>query len=322
MPESRTARRDAAELGHAAEENGSGRDHREPLSHLTKPVTQCELRRRCARCRASRRPISPAGRSASRKIEAGARRSPGRGQSDKSKLTQIVLGKAVHKVVAAENGVAALEALRATHFDLVLMDVQMPRMDGIQTTAAIRERERATGEHVPIIALTAYAMAGDRDRCLAAGMDGYLTKPIQPATLLHAVEDRSPSPGSGRLRRAPKSRARPSALLERVGDDPRLLENCRIVLPELRQSDGQRAQAMTSPDNRGWADAVHTCSGCSQPRCEFGPRSAETLQTLDPRGSRKEPKTIYVLLEQEVQAVTAELTSLVHDMTVAGSDAT
>ena len=72
-----------------------------------------------------------------------------------------------------------LELLKRQHFDLILMDVQMPEMDGFQTTAAIRHKERRSGGRVPIIALTAHAMAGDRERCLAAGMDAYTSKPIR-----------------------------------------------------------------------------------------------------------------------------------------------
>src|SRR5262252_7138895 len=87
------------------------------------------------------------------------------------KLAQRVLEKAGHAVVAAESGVAALADLDRSRFDLVLMDVQMPGMDGIETTGKIREREKATGGHVPVLALTAYAMPSDRARCLAAGMD-------------------------------------------------------------------------------------------------------------------------------------------------------
>ena len=73
-------------------------------------------------------------------------------------------------------------------FDLVLMDVQMPEMDGLEATAAIREHEGAAGDHVPIIALTAHAMKGDREICLAAGMDEYLSKPIKPGELFAMIE--------------------------------------------------------------------------------------------------------------------------------------
>jgi signal transduction histidine kinase/CheY-like chemotaxis protein len=103
-------------------------------------------------------------------------------------LVQRVLEKVGHKVVVAGNGVEALETLKRYAFDLVLMDVQMPVMDGIEATRAIRESEAFTGAHIPIIALTAHAMKGDQDRCIAAGMDGYLSKPINAADLVNMVE--------------------------------------------------------------------------------------------------------------------------------------
>jgi CheY-like chemotaxis protein len=103
------------------------------------------------------------------------------------KLAQRSLEKAGHSVVVAGNGREALNALDLEPFDLVLMDVQMPEMDGLEATAAIRERERSGGVRLPIVAMTAHAMAGDRERCLAAGMDGYLTKPIHPAELQAAI---------------------------------------------------------------------------------------------------------------------------------------
>jgi signal transduction histidine kinase/CheY-like chemotaxis protein len=94
------------------------------------------------------------------------------------KIAIRLLEKRGHHTVLATNGEEALEALAQRSFDLVLMDVHMPGMDGIQATAAIREKEKSTGLHQPVIAMTALAMTGDRERCLAAGMDGYLSKPI------------------------------------------------------------------------------------------------------------------------------------------------
>jgi CheY-like chemotaxis protein/HPt (histidine-containing phosphotransfer) domain-containing protein len=93
-----------------------------------------------------------------------------------------------HQVVVASNGREALRTLQNSSFDLVLMDVQMPEMDGYETTAMIRHNERETGGHLPIIAMTAHAMKGDRERCLEAGMDGYLTKPIHAKALYETVE--------------------------------------------------------------------------------------------------------------------------------------
>ncbi len=95
------------------------------------------------------------------------------------KLAVRILEKMGHSVTVADDGEEALAALAGKDFDLVLMDIQMPKMDGFETTRAIREQERETGGHIPIIAMTAHALKGDRERCLAAGMDEYVGKPIQ-----------------------------------------------------------------------------------------------------------------------------------------------
>jgi signal transduction histidine kinase/CheY-like chemotaxis protein len=98
-------------------------------------------------------------------------------------LMQRLLDKRGHRVTIAATGKAALDALDTARFDLIFMDVQMPELDGFEATAEIRLRERGSAEHIAIVALTAHAMSGDRERCLAAGMDGYLTKPIDPKEL-------------------------------------------------------------------------------------------------------------------------------------------
>jgi CheY-like chemotaxis protein len=99
------------------------------------------------------------------------------------KLALRLLEKQGHSALVVGTGRAALEALDEQEFDVVLMDVQMPDMDGLEATAAIREREKGNGKHVPIIAMTAHAMTGDQERCLAAGMDGYISKPISGQAL-------------------------------------------------------------------------------------------------------------------------------------------
>jgi CheY-like chemotaxis protein/HPt (histidine-containing phosphotransfer) domain-containing protein len=106
------------------------------------------------------------------------------------KLAITLLKKRRHKVTGVENGRLAVEAIRQQNgrFDVVLMDLQMPEMGGIEATAAIRASEAGTNRHLPIIALTAHAMQGDRDRCLAAGMDDYLSKPIDVTRLISTVE--------------------------------------------------------------------------------------------------------------------------------------
>jgi CheY-like chemotaxis protein len=93
-----------------------------------------------------------------------------------------------HRIALAPNGLKALEVYEKESFDLILMDVQMPEMDGLEATARIRKKEKQSGRRVPIIALTAHAMQGDRERFLAAGMDDYVTKPIQLDNLLEIIE--------------------------------------------------------------------------------------------------------------------------------------
>jgi two-component system, sensor histidine kinase and response regulator len=104
-------------------------------------------------------------------------------------LVRRLLEKRGHSVKAVGTGRQALVACSQEHFNVVLMDVQMPEMDGYEATAAIRAQEVGTGGHVPIVALTAHAMKGDREKCLAAGMDGYVTKPIQAKELVAAIEN-------------------------------------------------------------------------------------------------------------------------------------
>jgi two-component system sensor histidine kinase/response regulator len=104
------------------------------------------------------------------------------------KVASRLLEKQGHHVTVAPDGREALAALDRENFDAVLMDVQMPEMDGFEATAAIRARERDTGRHLPIIAMTAHAMQGDRERCLAAGMDSYISKPIKARELIELLE--------------------------------------------------------------------------------------------------------------------------------------
>jgi signal transduction histidine kinase/DNA-binding response OmpR family regulator len=102
-------------------------------------------------------------------------------------LAARLLEKGGHTTTVVSNGREALAALEKQSFDLVLMDVQMPEMDGFEATAEIRLREKITGQHLPIIAMTAYAMRGDRERCLAAGMDSYVSKPIRAEELFREI---------------------------------------------------------------------------------------------------------------------------------------
>jgi CheY-like chemotaxis protein/HPt (histidine-containing phosphotransfer) domain-containing protein len=105
------------------------------------------------------------------------------------KVVTRMLEKREHRVTVAGDGRQALAALAKARFDLVLMDIQMPEMDGFEAVAAIRLEEQSTGSHQPVIALTAHAMKGDRDRCLAAGFDSYVPKPIRSEALFAAIDE-------------------------------------------------------------------------------------------------------------------------------------
>jgi two-component system sensor histidine kinase/response regulator len=118
------------------------------------------------------------------------------------KLAVLFLERAGHSVTVVGNGKSALAALEARHFDVCLMDIQMPEMSGLQATAAIRAEERGTGRHLPIIAMTAHAIKGDREVCLEGGMDGYLSKPVRAEDLLRQIEECVPGSHS---RNAPPS---------------------------------------------------------------------------------------------------------------------
>ncbi|HME00706.1 MAG TPA: response regulator [Terriglobia bacterium] len=161
-------------------------------------------------------------------------------------LARRLLEKRGHSVVVACDGEEALAALKDQPFDVVLTDVQMPRMDGIQMTAEIRARERQSGGHIPIVGMSAHAMKGDRERFLEAGMDGYVAKPVRPKDLFKAVEGwAAPTPTLESSAPAARSAAEAmdrDAARERLGGDSELLvelaglflDECPRLLSEIR----------------------------------------------------------------------------------------
>jgi len=142
-------------------------------------------------------------------------------------LAVRILKKWGHDIRVVENGEEAVAAVCREQFDLVLMDVQMPEMGGFEATARIRSQEQTTGHHIPIIAMTARALAGDREGCLAAGMDGYVTKPLQLDDLWKALADCLPSVRPAQSASLPAGAADGildfEAFLARVGGDRELL---------------------------------------------------------------------------------------------------
>jgi signal transduction histidine kinase len=225
------------------------------------------------------------------------------------RLTLAVLEKEGHRVTVAGNGVAGLEAFRCGKFDVVLMDVQMPLMDGIEATLAIRAHERISGGRVPIVAFTAHATVADRDRCMGAGMDGYLTKPIRPTELLEAIERQFVAP-PGRAAPAKRIVLDRAALLDQVDGDRQLLsEITELFLSEYSGLMTRAREAMARRDRSDFSTAVHTLRGMLRSlSADAAQRVAGTLQGLDlKRSDMGEVAANFELLEQEVTSLKTEL---------------
>jgi two-component system sensor histidine kinase/response regulator len=157
--------------------------------YLTKPISQAELRLAIESALAGRQPDEPpVTKHSLRESRRRLRVLVAEDNAVNQRVAARMLERAGHTVIIANNGRDALALLEKQRIDVVLMDVQMPEMDGVEATAILREREKDTGTHLPIIALTAHAMKGDREHCLSAGMDGYVAKPLRSRELLDAIE--------------------------------------------------------------------------------------------------------------------------------------
>jgi two-component system, sensor histidine kinase and response regulator len=182
------------------------------------------------------------------------------------KLASRLLEKRNHSVTAVLNGREALAALEQNSFDLVLMDMQMPEMDGFEATRRLRDQEQSTGKHQPVIAMTALAMNGDRERCMAVGMDAYLSKPIRPQELDEILDsflvskgDSSPEAENGL---GLNGSVEVKELLDRLDDDrtllAELLEIFRREYPDNLQAAQQAINAKRPADLKR---AGHTLKG-------------------------------------------------------------
>ena len=168
-----------------------------------------------------------------------------------------------HDVSIAENGREAVDRLALETFDLVLMDLQMPVMGGLDATAAIREGERGTDRHARIVAMTAYAMNGDRERCLAAGMDGYLSKPIDPH-LLFAVVEQGGDGGGVQATPAGPAAFDQGALLRRLsGDHELMVEVIQVFLEDLPARLAAIEAAVTDRNAGALRSAAHALKGAA-----------------------------------------------------------
>jgi len=215
----------AAQPGDAAKARRLGR-----TAHLTKPVKQSDLMDAIlaligaqAAHGAAVAPISGAPQRRLRVLVA-------EDNAVNRRFVARVLEKRGHSVTATVNGRDAIDTLGREQFDVVLMDVQMPELDGLSATVIIRQRERAAGQnqHVPIIAMTAHAMSGDRERCLASGMDDYISKPLHPQDLVNAVE-RTNTADSAPRSSEPADASGGAAVFDRAAAQVRLGGDARLL---------------------------------------------------------------------------------------------
>ena len=184
-----------------------------------------------------------------------------------------MLEKQGHSLVHADNGSEAVAAVAREPFDLILMDVQMPEMDGFEATRRIRESEGATGRHTRIVAMTAHAMAGDRERCLAAGMDDYVSKPLRKEDLLRALEGASVSEGAEPTETAPHYNR--EELLSQCDGDEKLMSELVSTFhdstPNILRAVGEAVEKSDAPALAAQAHKLLSSLGA------FGAGRARTL---------------------------------------------
>ena len=230
-----------------------------------------------------------------------------------------LLEKCGHTVVVAANGKKALEALDKDSYDLILMDIQMPEMNGWEATRAIRERERESGGHIPIVAMTAHAMKGDEEKCLASGMDDYLTKPIRIAELLAALDRISSHKADSEIvlqsSSSPNS-AGPAvdlaATLERLDGDrslfDELVEVFRNECPGLM---GEIRRALVLQDAKRVERGAHTLKGSSSNVGAVAvSQAASEIESLASAGNLRGASEQCAALQTEIERLFMELDSL------------
>ncbi len=221
-------------------------------------------------------------------------------------LVRALLGKRGHRVTVVGDGRAAVREVEGGGYDLVLMDVQMPEMDGLQATRAIRRREEESGGHIPIVAMTAHAMDSDRQRCQEAGMDAYIEKPVQREELFAVLENLA-ADGPGACPLPAPSPPSPETwdreeLLDRVGQDQALVKELagmfREGLPQWLQDIGQAVQG---GDAQALTRAAHALKGASANlSAREISRLALDLEQLGRRGDLAGAPAVYQRLQEAV----------------------
>jgi signal transduction histidine kinase/CheY-like chemotaxis protein/HPt (histidine-containing phosphotransfer) domain-containing protein len=234
------------------------------------------------------------------------------------KVALKILEKAGYRAEAVFNGLEALTALEKNPYDLILMDVQMPEMDGFETTAAIRRMEKEKGGHVPIVAMTAHAMKGDRERCLEAGMDDYLSKPIQPKELIEMIERQLKGTRPGETEVAPSERAEEpevfdrKALLERLdGDEEIFKEIIATFLDDAPHQIEKLKKALQERDASRVERQAHLLKGAALNIGGNGLQNAAwELEMAAREGNLTSAQSLVAMLDREFEKLKGALAGL------------
>ncbi len=296
-------------------------------AYLTKPIQQSELLQALLRILGTARPESERRHLITRHSLRESRRQLrillAEDNMVNRQLAVRLLEKHGHTVVSAGNGLEAVTLLANApggEFDVVLMDVQMPEMDGFQATALIREKEQASGQHVPIIAMTAHAMKGDRERCLAAGMDGYVAKPVRPDELFEALETLVPA-------NVPSRKSTPAdtgagkvfdecVLLDRVCGDAQLLKELIDLFlqdyPRLMEEIAKAIEAQKAPALERAAHALKGAVGNFAAKGAY--EAALHLERIGRAEQLISAQAAFDTLENEIARLKSALAGVVADV--------
>jgi PAS domain S-box-containing protein len=229
-----------------------------------------------------------------------------------------LLEKGGHAVTLANHGKEAVDAVERAAFDLILMDVQMPEMDGFEATQVIRQREADTGKHIPIVAMTAHAMKGDRERCLAAGMDDYLAKPVQRSELERVLSwvSGNPAAAPAEAKAAAEGFDRAAALERLGGDEALFAEVASLFLTDAPQQMDEIRGAVKGGDAATLRRAAHGLKGAAA--YVGGTAAAAAAQKLEHLAAENDlggaPEALRAL-EREVASLTAALNSILQPAT-------
>jgi two-component system sensor histidine kinase/response regulator len=222
------------------------------------------------------------------------------------KLAVRLLEKQGHSVVVVDNGRDAVTELDKGDYDLALMDVQMPEMSGLEATLRIRARELATGTHTPIVAMTAFAMTGDRERCLEAGMDGYISKPINPAELVRVMAEatslRKTAPSLATSKGTSDKVFDAALALELMGQDVGLMiELANLFCDEYPLLLANLKQAIALGESKAVEQIAHDVKGTTS---NFGAGAtaavAKRLEDIGRQGDLREAEATYGALETAI----------------------